>query len=57
MKQLLNDQVLDQAGTTLLDRPKDIMNANLDLQNDKEREIEKGNLIDYLDIFGEVDDI
>jgi hypothetical protein len=57
MKQLLNDQVMDQAGTTQLDRPKDIMHANLDLQNEKESEIEKGNLIDYLEIFGDVDDI
>jgi hypothetical protein len=57
MKQLLNDQVMDQAGTTQLDRPKDIMNANLDLQNDRESEIEKGNLMDYLEIFGEDEDM
>jgi hypothetical protein len=57
MKQLLNDQVMDQAGTTQLDRPKDIMNANLDLQNDRESEIEKGNLMDYLEIFGDEEDM
>ncbi len=55
MKQLLNEEVMDQAGTTQLDQPQKIMNANLDLQNDKESEIEKGNLMDYLEIFGEDD--
>ncbi len=57
MKQLLNKEILDQAETTQLDRLTNIMNANLDLQNEKESEIEKGNLIDYLEIFGDVDDI
>lgn len=53
MKQLLNEEVMDQAGVTQLDRPQKFINANFELQNDKESEIEKGNLMDYLEIYGD----
>ncbi|MBN1767955.1 MAG: hypothetical protein JXR50_12445 [Prolixibacteraceae bacterium] len=57
MKQLHNEQVLDQVVTQHPDIQNDLMTATFESQNEKESEIEKGNLSDYLEIFGEVDDI
>ncbi|MDA3880949.1 MAG: hypothetical protein PF436_11220 [Prolixibacteraceae bacterium] len=57
MKQLHNDQLLDQAVTSQFDQQNDFFTTTPDCQNEKESEIEKGNLTDYLEIFGDVDDI
>lgn len=52
MEKLLNDQLLNLNGVYTLDKQTDVMLIENEFINDKQSEIEKGNLQDYLEIFG-----
>lgn len=57
MKQLHDEQILEQSINQRLEQQDDLITSSLEYQNEKESEIEKGNLLDYLEIFGEDNDI
>lgn len=56
MSKLLKDQILDASELNSQKSNDDIMLTKGNVE-DKESEIEYGNLKDYMDIFGESDDI
>lgn len=57
MKKLLNDQLLNLDGFDQSEQQIDILIATNERARDLEGEIENGNLQDYLEIFGDLEDI
>ena len=57
MKKLLNDQLLNLDGYNQQEQQVDVLLSNKEVTKDLEGEIEKGNLQDYLEIFGDLEDI
>ena len=57
MKKLLNDQLLNLDGYNQQEQQVDVLLSNKEATKDLEGEIEKGNLQDYLEIFGDLEDI
>lgn len=56
MEKLLNDQMSDLDVLDYSDQRINFLLANQEKNRDMESEIEYGNLKDYLEIFGELDD-
>jgi hypothetical protein len=57
MEKLLNDQMSDLDVLDYSDQRNNIRLGNKEKNKDIESEIEYGNLKDYLEIFGDLDDI
>ena len=56
MENLLNDQLLDYSVYGKTSQQTDVMTLNEKSLQMQESEIENGNLQDYLEIYGELDD-
>jgi len=57
MEKLLNDQVLEIDMHYLNGQQNDLMLVSEKLQKEHQSEIENGNVRDYLEIYGELEDI
>ncbi|MGF7139595.1 hypothetical protein [Roseimarinus sediminis] len=57
MEKLLNDQMLNRMSNNAPDQQSDVLVAYHEQVQEKESEIGNGNLQDYLEIFGDIEDI